>query len=166
MKRQGTQNFCVFFAFFFFGHIIWKNHSVFPNRSRKKLNTCDGKIRTKNELPAKQESPHYMFLNHASQQFSPQTLTVPTVILLVEYQNHPHLLAFAPTFSCTEDANTPVTDKYIHRYMIHPASFRMQLSPEGHSSELLFSSILLTPVPVWALCVPLTVMQFICGQRL
>ena len=36
--------------------------------------------------------------------------------------------------------------------MIYPISFRMQLSPEGHSSELLFSSILLTPAPVW-LCV-------------
>lgn len=70
----------------FFGPVIWKKLSVFPNRSRKKLNTCDRKIRTKNELPAKQKSPLYMFLNHASQQFSPQTLNVPTVILLVEYQ--------------------------------------------------------------------------------
>ena len=40
----------------------------------------------------------------------------------------------------------------MHRYMIHPISFRMQLSPEHHSSEWLFSSSCLTPAPVW-LCV-------------
>lgn len=77
------------------------------------------------------KGPLYMFLNHASQQFSPQTLNVPTVILLVEYQrtkiHHPHLLAFAPTFSCRICTYT-CTDKYIHRYMIYPISFRMQLS--------------------------------------
>lgn len=114
-----------------------------------------------------------MSSNQVGHRLSPQPLEVPIMIFLVEHLRtrhiiHTYLPAFTHTFYCTKDASTNTTGKYIHRHMICHISLKIYFSPQpiGHSSKMTFSGIFPCPQsqPCLELCVPITVMQLICGK--